>query len=280
MTLTISIVQGVAGSLQRQRITSVQRRFAAFLCDAGFDGANGCRFDPDLIEAFVVGGLPGAKSSTRGTYRSTLARLVPEADRASSRGTRFAGSTASAPYASEERRELMAMASSQRHEDKRRSTRCVLAAGIGAGLAGGELVRLRGSHVMSIDGTVRVVVGGALPRAVPVAAIWGEMLLGLAEQAGNEHLFHPGPSDRIYKNFVNNFCRHLACDPALPRLSSGRCRSSFICDHLAAGTPLSEVLAVTGIEEVESLARYGRHVEGMTSSKADLRRRLNSEDCR
>lgn len=265
------------GSLRDQRITSVRRRFLAFCSDAGLGKATGRFFESDLIEAFVVAGLPSQKSSTKGTYRSTLTRLVPEQDRASSRGTPFPGSIASVPYAGEERRELLAMASSQRHEDKRRSALCVLAAGIGAGLAGSELVAVRGSHVASIDGTVTVVVAGARARTVPVVSIWGEPLLALAERAGGEFLFHPGPGDRTYKNFVNNFCRHLVADPALPRLSSGRCRSSFLCDHLASGTALSEILTITGIKEVESLARYGRHVEGMTSAKADLRRRLDRQ---
>ncbi len=49
-----------------------------------------------------------------------------------------------------------------------------------------------------------------------------------------------------------------------------RCRASFICDHLAAGTPLRELLAITGICEAESLARYARHVRG-APSKAVLR---------
>jgi hypothetical protein len=60
-------------------------------------------------------------------------------------------------------------------------------------------------------------------------------------------------------------------------LSAGRARSSFICDHLAGATALSEILSITGIEEVESLARYARHVDGVTSSKAGLRRRLADE---
>ena len=49
-----------------------------------------------------------------------------------------------------------------------------------------------------------------------------------------------------------------------------RCRSSFICGHLAAGAPLDELLAVTGICRAESLARYARHVDG-APAKAALR---------
>ena len=83
-------------------------------------------------------------------------------------------------------------------------------------------------------------------------------------------MFRPGPADGVYKNFVTNFARNLAADPAAPRLSMGRARSSFICGHLAAGTPLGELLASSGIWEAESLARYARHVGG-APPKAVLR---------
>jgi hypothetical protein len=270
-------MQGMAGSPRVQRITSVHRRFVAFCADVGLDESNRSGFDPDIIEAFVVRGLPGRRSSTKGTYRSVLARMVSDKDRALGRGTRFPGSMASVPFTFAERSGLVSMAAAQRKEATRRSALCVLAATIGAGLSAGELTALRGAHVVSLGGDVVVVVGGRRSRAVPVASSWVPPLSALAEQAGDDFLFHPGPAERSYKNFVNNFCRHLVCDPALPLMSAGRGRASFICDHLAGGTPLSEVLAITGIEEVESLARYARHAEGVTSSKAALRRSLADE---
>jgi hypothetical protein len=57
----------------------------------------------------------------------------------------------------------------------------------------------------------------------------------------------------------------------------GRARSSFICDHLAAGTALRTLLAITGIAEAESLARYARHVPRVSASKAALRARWRAE---
>jgi hypothetical protein len=267
----------MGGNPRTQRITSVHRRLAAFCADVGLEGTPSAVGDPDVIEAFVVRGLPGRRSSTKGTYRSVLAGLVAEADLPVSRGTPFSGSAASIPYTSDERSGLVSMASAQRKESTRRSALCVLAAGIGAGLAAGELTALRGPHVVSLDGEVVVVVGGRRSRAVPVVPSWGALLRYLADDAGGGFLFHPAPADRTYKNFVNYFCAHLVADPALPRLSAGRGRSSFICDHLGRGTPLSEILLLAGIEEVESLARYARHVEGVSSSKAALRRSLAGE---
>src|SRR5216683_2295702 len=92
----------------------------------------------------------------------------------------------------------------------------------------------------------------------------------LARGAGDGFVFRPGPAARDYKNFVTGFAGRLVTDPAAPRLSMGRCRATFICDHLAAGTPPGELLAVTGICEAGSLARYARHVEG-APSRAVLR---------
>ena len=90
-------------------------------------------------------------------------------------------------------------------------------------------------------------------------------------------MFRPGPADRGYKNFVTNFARGLAADPAAPRLSMRRARSTFICGHLAAGTPVPVLLAITGIAEAGSLARYARHVAGISSSKGALRARWRAE---
>jgi len=227
--------------------------------------------DYDVIEAFCVAGLPGCASSTRGTYRSALYRLAAGVHGLpGQRPTPFAGAKAPAPYSPTERAELAAVADAQRDPARRASALAVVVFGIGAGLRPGELVALRGSDVSRRGRRVMVRVSGPAARAVPVAAPYAGRASGLAASTGNAHLFRPGPADRDYKNFVTNFARTLTADPAAPRLTLGRCRSSFICDHIAAGTPLRELLAITGICQAESLARYARHVGG-APAKAVLR---------
>jgi integrase len=161
------------------------------------------------------------------------------------------------------------MAAAQRDPAKRASALAVVVFGIGAGLRPGELVALRGSDVTRHGRRVSVHVSGPA-RVVPVTPGYAGRAAGLAVGAGNGHLFRPGPADRGYKNFVTNFARTLAADPAAPQLTLSRCRSSFICGHLAAGTPVAELLAITGIRQAESLARYARHVDG-APPKAVLR---------
>ncbi len=152
--------------------------------------------------------------------------------------------------------------------------------GIGAGLRPGELTALRGSDVRWHGRQVLVHVSGPAARVVPVTAGHAGRAAGLARRAGSGFVFRPGPADRGYKNFVSNFTRHLAADPAAPRLSMSRARSAFICGHLAAGTPVPVLLAITGIAEAGSLARYARHVPGTGSSKGALRARWRSERTR
>jgi len=227
--------------------------------------------DYDVIEAFCVTGLPGARPCTRGTYRSALYRLAARVHgEPGQRGTPFAGARPPPPYSLAERAELAAIAAAQRDPARRASALAVVVFGIGAGLRPGELVALRGSEVTRHGRRVSVHVSGPAARVVPVTAGYARRAAGLAAAAGNGHLFRPGPARRGYKNFVTNFARTLTAGPAAPRLTLGRCRSSFICGHLAAGTPAGELLAITGICRAESLARYARHVGG-APSKAALR---------
>ena len=261
---------GAAGSRLAVAATAV-RGLSRFAMTRGIPPGREFLLDYDVIEAFCVAGLPGRASSTRGTCRSALYRLArPVHGVPGKRATPFASARAPAPYSPAERAGLAAMAAAQRDPARRASALAVVVFGIGAGLRPGELVALRGSDVIRRGRIVAVHAGGLAARVVPVTAAYAGRAAGLAAGAGNGHLFRPGPADRGYKNFVTNFARTLAADPAAPRLTLSRCRSSFICDHLAAGTPVAEVLAITGICRAGSLARYARHAGG-APAKAVLR---------
>jgi integrase len=253
-----------------QRDASVWRCLERF-CD--HQGIASRRLCPEVVEAFVVSGLAARTDPTRGTYRSALRRMAGAGRPVLA--TSFRGSPAKAPYSTEERAELLSVAASQPSTWRRASALACLALGIGAGLRPGELASAVGDDVITERRRVNVRVGAG--RVVPVTGVYANILARRAKEAGHGHLFCPGGADRHYKNFVNNFCYGLVADPSAPRLSSGRARSSFICDHLAAGTPLRVLLYIAGIAEVESLLRYARHVPGAPGSKAELRRRLKSE---
>jgi integrase len=253
----------VPGGRSWRRAGSVARSLGAFGAAGGLPASAACLLDYDVIEAFCVTGLQGRASSTRGTYRSVLYALAGQVHGPpSGRATPFAGAPAPAPYSRDDQAELISVASAQRGPAKRASALVMVCCGIGAGLRPGELAALRGTHVARPGSGLMVRVAGPAPRIVPAASRYGPLLQDLARAAGDGFVFRPGPAARDYKNFVTGFAGRLAADPAAPRLSMGRCRATFICDHLTAGTPLAELLAITGICEAGSLARYARHVEG------------------
>ena len=271
-----------AAGPRRQAVAVVALRgLSRFTAGRGMPASPGFLLDYDVIEAFCVAGLPGRAPATRGTYRSALYRLAEAAHGPpGQRPTPFPGAKAPAPYSPGEQAELAALAAAQRDAAKRCSALAMVVFGIGAGLRPGELVALRGDDIVRHGRQVLVQVRGPAARAVPVTSRYAGRAGELARRAGSGHVFRPGPADRSYKNFVTNFARGLAADPAAPGLSMRRARSSFICGHLAAGTPVPELLAVTGIAEAGSLARYARHVAGISPAKGALRARWRAETLR
>jgi integrase len=263
-----------AGSVTAPALRGLSR----FADSRGIPAGREFLLDYDVIEAFCVAGLRGRASSTRGTYRSALYRLAEAAHGPpGQRATPFAGARAPAPYSPAERAELAALAAAQRDPAKRSSALAMVVFGIGAGLRPGELVALRGGDVARHGRQVTVHITGPAARAVPVTSRYAGRAGELARHAGSGFVFRPGPAERGYKNFVTNFARGLAADPAAATLSMRRARAAFICDHLAGGTPVPALLAITGIAEAGSLARYARHVPGISSSKGALRARWRAE---
>jgi len=275
-------VSGAAQSTGRQAVAGpALRGLRRFASARGIPARAEFLLDYDVIEAFCVAGLPGARPSTKGTYRSALYRLaVPVHGEPGQRATPLAGAKAPQPYSAAERAEVAAIAAGQRDPGNRASALAMVVFGIGAGLRPGELVALRGSDVTRRGRQVVVCVRGPAARVVPVTPDYARRAWELARGAGGGHVFRPGPAERSYKNFVTNFARGLAADPAAPALSMRRARSAFICGHLAGGTPVPVLLGITGIAEAGSLARYARHVPGISSSKGALRARWRAETLR
>ena len=137
------------GMLPACRVTGpALRGLSRFADTRGVPASRECLLDYDVIEAFCVAGLPGARPSTKGTYRSALYRLAEAAHGpAGQRATPFPGARAPAPYSPAERAELAALAAAQRDPAKRSSALAMIVFGTGAGLRPGELVALRGDGV-------------------------------------------------------------------------------------------------------------------------------------
>ena len=247
------------------RVTAPALRGLSRFADArGVPAGREFLLDYDVIEAFCVAGLAGRASSTRGTYRSALYRLAEAAHGpAGQRATPFAGARAPAPYSPGERAELAAVAAAQRDRAKRSSALALVVFGIGAGLRPGELVALRGSDVTRHGRQVLCLCRAGRPRgwcrsarAMPAApGSWpaaraAVSCSGPGRPAGPIRTSSPTSPGAWPRTRQRPACRCGGPGPA------------FICGHLAAGTPVGVLLAITGIAEAGSLARYARHVAG------------------
>lgn len=171
--------------------------------------------DPDVVEAFVVHGLTGRASSTKGTYRSVL---LGDSETRAGRGTPFPGAPAPSPYSTQERADLFAMARAQRHHASADAALVLISFGIGAGIRPGELIQAEWSDVEISTHDVALVIRGSRSRTVPVAAPIASTIRELASRATDSHCFRPGHTDRTYKNFVSDFTDHLVRDPSATRL--------------------------------------------------------------
>ncbi len=68
---------GAAGPRRQAMTATVVRGLCRFAEIRGVPPGREFLLDYDVIETFCVAGLAGRTSSTRGTYRSVLYRLVP-----------------------------------------------------------------------------------------------------------------------------------------------------------------------------------------------------------
>lgn len=235
-----------------------------------FHDSNGLRFDRLAIDADLIRAyLASAKlaQSSLGTYRWVLTlgsdcRI----------GLSFLGSKGAMPYSALERSELVSIASSQKKLWRRSSALVMIAVSIGAGARSGELRYLRAEDLDKKRSSMKIA-----GRMVPIKAPWSDILFSIEREKG-EYLFHPGALRRSSKNFINDFASALTKDPGSPRFQMARARSSFVCDRWNEGVSLTELLAMTGIREVESLIRYVHLLDGAPETKAGLRRLLRSGD--
>ncbi len=250
-----------------QRDASVLRRFEAFCALEGLsvDRALG---DGEVVEAFLSIGCSTLRAHSLGTYRSTLRRLggAPRTSR------EFPASLAPAPYHERDVTALWSRARSQGSERRVANAGVLLAAMLGAGLRPREVAYLHGSDVIRSNERVIVHVRGGSARFVPVEGSSSSVLADLSAER-RDYLFRPGATVRDTKNLVGEIAGSLTGDSDGAVLSSGRCRSTFLCAHLARGTPLRELCAMAGLKEVESLLRYARHVRAAPQTKAELRAR-------
>jgi integrase len=133
-----------------------------------------------------------------------------------------------------------------------RRARTLIILGAGAGLTADEVRLVRGRDVLTEVG-VWVSVGGARPRITPVLPSWAARLRRIAESVAAEEFLFSGPDGQAEPGFVDGW---LTLQPKRGRPTSRRLRASYLAEQLRAGADDADVLAWSGLQRGEDLAKY------------------------
>jgi len=235
-------VGGEAAGFARQVVTAVApgtraranallwaaARLACYGTGLGLEAAPGVLLHPSVIERFAVsapGLSPVARRSLRTNLRFLARRVVPALAPADAPLPR---ERAKAPYSPAEIDGYLALAAAQPTQARRMRAAGLVCLGAGAGLAGPALRAVRGADVVCRPGGVIAEVRGSRPRVVPVLARYHQPLLASAAFAGTGLI--TGGSDPARKNITTPLIRSLSGGTGLPRLETGRLRSTWLRD--------------------------------------------------
>jgi integrase len=216
-------------------------------------------FRREVIAESIATTCAGMAISSQGTYRSRLfgmSDLLLSAPLRAARPPSIGKAQACAPYTETEVTALWSWARGQNTEYRRVNATLLLALGLGAGLSAAEIAGAQARHVLIDSDGVQIDVPGERARLVPVLAEWEAPLAELARSAirGNLWLFCARRQVCYPKNVVSNFVRNTVDRPV--GISSQRLRTSWLCGHLLAGTPVHVLVDAAGIDTLEALSRY------------------------
>ncbi len=203
-------------------------RLAAFGESAGLDLEAEVLLHRSVIERFILAAPKTLSPATRRTLRTNLRALARALERhPQPAATALPRERAKPPYSDAQIAAYLACAKAQSTITRRMHASALICLGAGAGLAGSELRHVRGTDVIERCGGVLVAVGGSRARAVPVLARFHEPLLAAAAFAKDGYLL--GGEDPLRKNLTCQIAV-LFCEESLPRLDTGRLRSTWLCE--------------------------------------------------
>jgi hypothetical protein len=154
------------------------------------------------------------------------------------------------PYTRDEVELLKVDAVHQPTAARGRAFRAFLALGLGAGLDGRWVGSVEAADVVRRHGMVAVRVGPPAPRFVVVRAQWEVEVLALAHSAGSDWLMGGRSTTR---QRVADKTKRLVVPSTHPALSPSRLRSTWLLEHLEAGTRLLELARAAGFEGLTTL---------------------------
>jgi hypothetical protein len=234
------------------RVVRELARIAAWAVSQGLPLDVEVVLDPDVVERFIVVGL--AYDPSRATYRTVLRRIGPKLTRKAPwqpRPATVARRQVAVPYSAAEVGLLKADAALQPTPGRLRAARALLALGLGAGLDGRWVARVRGVDVTRHEDAVSVRVGEPAPREVPVLVEWEDEVVSLAAVAGRALLVG---GDSSGKNRAGQLAAWLVVGHGHPRFSTPRLRSTWLVTHITMGTRLPELTRAAGLQGVTVLS--------------------------
>jgi len=181
------------------------------------------------VERFVLEGCGGFSPATRRTVRSNLRSLARALERHPQPApVALPRERAKAPYSPAQIDGFLRLAACQPTVARRMHAGALVCLGAGAGIITSELRHVRGSDVVARASGVLVIVAGPRERSVPLLERYHERLLEAAAFAGEGYL--TGGRDPGRRNLTDALTAALSTDPGLPRLESGRLRSTWLCE--------------------------------------------------
>jgi hypothetical protein len=257
---------GLGDSPADRRTRRQLRRLSDWATSQGLPLDREMILDPDTIERFIEFGLAG--NSSRATYRSVLRKVGPLLTTRAPwepRAPSVARRQVARPYLPEEVELLRTDAFHQPTPARVRAARALLALGLGAGLDGRWVTRVAGSDVTWSRTSVFVRVGAPSTRKIVVRAEWEHELADLASTAGDEFLVG-GKSTSARR--TGHLTEAFVVPTGHPRLAPARLRSTWLLNHLIAGTRLPELCRHAGLQGVTVLSDLLPLVEPMSAVAA------------
>lgn len=154
------------------------------------------------------------------------------------------------PYSQGEVAVLASWSQAQGTRRRRLDATALLAMGLGAGLATREILAVRNRDVEVWPQNLYVNVTGARERIVPVRPQWHRLLTRVLEDADPVALiFRPGRKGASEGQVTDFLLRSRASLDVRPI----RMRTTWLLEHLAIGTPPSELLQISGLRTLAAL---------------------------
>jgi integrase len=202
-------------------------RLAAFAESVGLELSAAVLLSEPVIERLVLAGCEGLAPASVRTLRTNLRALARSLERYPQPApAALARERAKAPYSEEEIEGYLRLAASLGTEARRMRASALVCLGAGAGIVAAELRRVRGSDIVGRAGGVLVLLSGGRARSVPVLERYRQPLLEAAAFAGENLIV--GGRELGRRNITDELSRALSADSSLPRLQSGRLRSTWL----------------------------------------------------